>query len=231
MIAVPLKGTPGLTINRIRGASGDLKEYCEEFFDNIILPVDNMIGEENLGWGVAQRLLFHERNATANIGFGYMGGRKRGVRRSFVPQDAQAMAAAARRRGALDAVGSMIVDIYIESVVVPLTSARVMKGMRIGSHKGQWGSLGKLRSSVYAQSSVRCALAALGPDGVIWDGDEVQHDNVGTRWLECRGGTIAGGSNEMQRNIISERLLGLPREPDHFRDLPFSEMSRRARPR
>jgi alkylation response protein AidB-like acyl-CoA dehydrogenase len=104
-----------------------------------------------------------------------------------------------------------------------------MTGMRIGSHDGPWGSLAKLQSSSYSHDSVRAALAALGADGVIWDGDDVRTDNVGTTWLECRGGTIGGGSNEIQRNIISERLLDLPREPDPQRQLPFSETTRRSR--
>jgi alkylation response protein AidB-like acyl-CoA dehydrogenase len=79
---------------------------------------------------------------------------------------------------------------------------------------------------VAVHQTVRTALAALGAEAVIWNGEDVQVDNPGTTWLGARGGTIAGGSNEMQRNIISERLLGLPREPSFDRDRPFNEVLR-----
>ena len=103
-----------------------------------------------------------------------------------------------------------------------------MTGLRTGTHQGQWGSLLKLQSSVAKHNAARTALAVMGPDAVIWEGDEIRIDNPGTAWLGSRGGTIAGGTNEMQRNIISERLLGLPREPSVDRDIPFNVVVRNA---
>jgi alkylation response protein AidB-like acyl-CoA dehydrogenase len=230
MIAVPLKGARNISIQRTRSATGLTSDFCEEFFDDVVLPLDHLVGDENDGWAVAQTLLRHERNTVGNIGYGHLiGNRDREPKRMFGGEPAARSLTAADRRSSLDAVETMVVDAYIESVVAPLTSARVMAGLRAGTHQGQWGSLTKLQSTVAAQASVRTALAAWGADGVIWEGDEVRYDNVGTTWLESRGGTIAGGTNEMQRNIIAERLLGLPREPAADRDLPFSEVLRNAR--
>jgi alkylation response protein AidB-like acyl-CoA dehydrogenase len=230
MIAVPLKDTPGITIEQTRSASGQAGEFCQEFFDDVVLPAENLIGELNGGWTVAQRLLFHERNAVGNVGYGYLGlmTRRSGDAGSsmFGPPSPTALAQAAERRGVSDAVRNLAVDAYIQSIVGPLTSARIMTGMRVGTHQGQWGSLLKLQSSVGGHETIRAALAVLGAEAVMWDGDDVQLDNLGTMWLGSRGSTIAGGTSEMQRNIISERLLGLPREPSSDRDVPFNEVIR-----
>jgi alkylation response protein AidB-like acyl-CoA dehydrogenase len=225
-IAVPLKGTPGVTIEQTRTAAGLLGEFCQEFFDDVVLPAGNLIGEENNGWTVAQTLLFHERNAVGNIGYGYFGAGARGGGQTLSRTPSQ-LAALAARRGTLGAVGSQLAEAYIESVVGPLTSARIMTGMRVGTHQGQWGSLLKLQGSESAHQALRTSLAALGDDAVMWEGEEIQLENAGTAWLGSRGGTIAGGTSEMQRNIISERLLGLPREPSDDRDLPFNELVKR----
>ena len=226
-VAVPLAHNDKITIRQTRAANGELGDYCEEFFDDVPLPLDHLVGAENSGWAVAQSLLFHERNAVGRIGYGYLyGGKERGPRRGFPAYDARQSLRHAAERQSVSSLASQIADAYIQSVVGPLTANRVMTGMRIGTHKGQWGSLMKLQSAVAAQRSVRTALAAEGAGGVIWDGDEPELDNIGTIWIECRGGTIAGGSNEMQRNIISERLLGLPREPAFDRDVSFNEVLR-----
>src|SRR5262249_39200873 len=128
MIAVPLKNTPGVTIERTRTASGDAGEFCQEFFDDVVLPSENLIGELNGGWAVAQGLLFHERNAVGNIGYGYLG-QPRGARRdeiaaAYGAMTVPALVRDANRRGVTEAVGDLVADAYIRSVIEPLTSAR-----------------------------------------------------------------------------------------------------------
>lgn len=228
MIAVPLRDNPGLTVRQIRAVDGRPGDFCEEFFDGVVLPATNLIGHENDGWAVAQTLLLHERNAAGSIGYGYLA-----APTDSAPGDSRVSIAAiielakeTRRRGAGGAAVAQVADAYIESVVGTLTSARLMAGLRLGTHKGPWGSLAKLQASVSKHATLRTALAATGADGVIWDGSGIAYDNPGTTWLGARGGTLAGGSNEMQRNIISERLLSLPREPSFDRELPFNDVIR-----
>ena len=95
MIAVPLRHARGIAIQQTRSATGELGQFCEEFFDDVMLPLDNLIGAENQGWAVAQTLLLHERNAVGNIGYGYLNGcRTRGPKRMFALQPAGQLATA-----------------------------------------------------------------------------------------------------------------------------------------
>ena len=230
MIAVPLEDTPGVTIERIRAADGTLGEFCQEYFDDVKLPAENLIGEVNDGWAVAKALLFHERNAVANIGYGYFGPHEAAADEHESASRVPGMIRAVRgRAGVGSEMRQLIAEVHIEETVLPLTSDRVMTGMRLGTHEGQWGSLLKLQGSVAGIDCARTELAATGAAGVIWEGDEIRLDNPGTRWLGARGNTLAGGSSEMQRNIISERLLGLPREPSSERGMPFNEVVRQQR--
>lgn len=229
MVVMPLKDASGVSIEQIRSADGQLGDFCQEFFDDTVVPAWYLLGEENQGWPVAQTLLGHERNAVGNVGYGYgynMPG-ARGGQTSILPEPAE-LASVARQRGVGTAVATRIAEAYIEAQVGSLTSRRIRNGLRMGTHQGQWGSLLKLQSSVANHESVRTALRVLGADALVWEGDEVAYDNPGTEWVIARGGTIGGGTNEMQRNIVSERLLGLPREPATDRDRPFNEVLRNA---
>jgi alkylation response protein AidB-like acyl-CoA dehydrogenase len=226
MIAVPLKGTQGLTIDAIRSVTGVPGEFCVEFFDEVTLPAENLIGAENEGWTVAQRLLLHERNAGNGLqhGVGLFGisGDAPGV-------TVQEIAEGVRRRGlsADPALSQRVVEAYIEAAVSRYAGQRIMAGLRTGALKGQWASLLKLHLGLNSNRAAKAALATWAADGVIWDGDEKATGSAGEMFLRSRGFSIAGGTNEIQRNIVAERLLGLPREPSFDLDVPFSEVLRK----
>ena len=222
MISVPLRAS-GVTIEQTRTADGVVEELCEELFDDVILPVDHLIGGENDGWTVAQTLLLHERNASANVGYGYAGPRG-GSEAGGPTWDTDWLVRTALERGTDGVLRQQVAQVYIEEVVARLTRARVDTGMRLGTHQGPWGSLVKLQGAESTLERARIALAVAGTAGVIWESEDEGVTNPGTGWLVARGGTLAGGSNEMQRNIISERLLGLPREPSVDRDVPFRDV-------
>lgn len=224
MILVPLKNVDGVSVSRTRMADGSLGDVCEEFFDEVRIPASNLVGAEGDGWAVARALMAHERNQTAGVGYGYLGGGNNKVMVVDRSEFAADLVAAARARDTLTAHGQALADVYVDSLVTCLTSARIMRGQIVGTHDGNWGSAGKLLGSEDGHRAARVRLATLGADGVVWDGNAIETENAGTAWLLARTSTIGGGTSEIQRNIISERLLGLPREPSSDRDVPFSEV-------
>ena len=230
MFVLPLGDYPGVTIEPIKEVNGRA-HFCQEFFDDVVVPAGNLIGQENEGWAVAQRLLFHERNATVGIGlgYGYMNAGGSSARSGALRgSPAGALFAAAARRGAAGdpAVRQLIGRAYVDMAAHGFARRRIMAGQRTGALVGQWGSLLKLGEGVDSPAYAELAMAVAASDGVIWT-EESPGGAEGLAWMSSRGISIAGGSNEMQRNIISERLLGLPREYDPSRDLAFSEIQRR----
>jgi alkylation response protein AidB-like acyl-CoA dehydrogenase len=228
MFALPLKAK-GVTINPIIPAQGGEAHFFIEYLDEVEVPEDYVLGGEGAGWTVAQRLLFHERNATAGVGYGLgLGGGSSNGGFAFRLD----ILDLARRHGVTGdpALAARIADDYVELVVGEQLANRINGGMRMGKLQGQWGSLLKLGMGIDCPENADLALAVAGADGVVWSGDN-EGGEVVKNWLRVRGISIAGGSNEMQRNIVSERLMGLPREPGDDKSLPFNELIQRAKAR
>ncbi len=226
MFAIPLRAK-GVTIEPIIPVTGGPAHFFIEYFDDVEIPRENLIGGEGDGWTVAQRLLFHERNATAGVGYGYgLGGGSSEGSTSW-RKDIVRLAKASEVAGD-PATAQLIAEDYVNMVVARQLGERINTGMRMGLLQGHWGSLLKLGMGIDTPFNAEVALAVCGADGVVWTDGEAPGD-VGLNWLSCRGISIAGGSNEIQRNIVSERLLGLPREPGDDKSLPFSELLKRRR--
>lgn len=222
MFAVPLKAK-GVTIQPIVPATGGKAHFFIEYFDDVVIPEDYVLGGEGEGWTVAQRLLFHERNATAGIGYGLGlgGGNSEGGSGGWRLPTLELAA----RHGALEdpAFAAQIAQDYIELTVGNQLGVRINTGLRTGKLQGQWGSLLKLGMGIDCPANADLALGIAGADGVVWAGNGSGGEVV-DNWLRVRGIAIAGGSNEIQRNIVSERLLGLPREAGDDKTAPFNEL-------
>ena len=227
MIAVPLRDVPGVTIQPIRYATGEAAEFCQEFFDDVRLPLDQLIGAENDGWRVARTLLAHERLAAGGAGHGYGLTARSSGEGGALSAWPSTLVAQSNRRATSAGLAHLVADAYIERTVSRFANERIMTGIRTGALVGGWGSLVKLHLGTNSPLESKIALAVHGADGVIWDGDARFGDNAGEHWLISRGPALGGGSNEMQRNTLSEQLLGLPREHATDRDLPFDEVLQR----
>jgi alkylation response protein AidB-like acyl-CoA dehydrogenase len=213
MLIVPLR-SPGVTAVPIRQINGQA-EFCEVFLDDVVVPVTNVVGAIDDGWTVASTLLMHERSAAGQ------------TRRPNATADTVRLAHAASRSGdahARQLVARMAENDALERELVATISAEMARGEKPSTA----GSLVKLFRARKAQFAGHVAMDVAGADGVAWRTPE------GTRWsddyLNSRARSIAGGTSEMQRNIISERVLGLPREHQPDRDVPFREVRSNAVP-
>jgi alkylation response protein AidB-like acyl-CoA dehydrogenase len=228
MFAVPLED-PHVTIEPIVGIEGGPAHFFQEYFDDVVLPFEHLIGDENQGWSVAHTLLFHERNATAGVGHGLGLGGGHGHSSGAHGHGVEDLVRYAKLVERLDdpPTRQLIAQAFVTSRASTHAGDRVGIGMRTGAFKGDWGSLLKLGLGLDTLRRGEIGIAVAGAEGVIWSEEGGDAGAAGRAWLGARSISIAGGTNEMQRNIVSERLLGMPRELAADRDVPFSEVVRR----
>lgn len=212
---------PGIEVQRIKMVNG-LAEFCQEFFDDVAIPVADVIGAVNDGWTVASRLLIHEREAVGG-GSPYVSGvvagdAGKGGQRTDI-------ADLARATGQADdpIVRQLVAEDRVNNRVFQQLTERVTTGIRSGHFTAPAGALSRLYAATNSERHYDIGLEIAGPVAGAWaDGDPAGH--WGELYLSRQSNSLGGGSNEMQRNIISERVLGMPREFAADRDKPFGEV-------
>ncbi|MCX5044746.1 acyl-CoA dehydrogenase family protein [Aldersonia sp. NBC_00410] len=217
MFLVPIN-SPGVELRRIEQVDGS-NDFCTEFFDGLRLGDDAVVGEVNGGWAVASRLLFHERRA---VGQGSEFASGRGRERS--EESTGDLVALARSVGAADdpLVQDKVGRVLARRMVRDRLVEHVSGAMRDGSLPPAAGSIIRLFHSDVTFLEVDTATEIAGGFGVV-EGEE-QLLGVGERYLSRQTVALGGGSNEMARNVIGERVLGLPREYAADRGVPFNEV-------
>ncbi len=216
---------PGITVEQIKQVNGAM-EFCQEFFDDVPIPASDIMGALNDGWTVASRLLFHERNAVGGASpysSGMRVSESRGPRRNLVDL-ARQMGKSGDSR-----VRQMVGEARANSIVQGQLIARVTQGIETGVMPAPAGALLRLASSVTHVREVDIALDIAGTSAVVWKPGETTGE-AGVAYIFRQGLCLGGGSNEMQRNIISERVLAMPRDRGEDRDLPFSEVRHNTMP-
>jgi alkylation response protein AidB-like acyl-CoA dehydrogenase len=209
---------PGVTIRPIRQLDGR-SGFCQAFLDDVVVRGDDIIGALNAGWVVTQTMLVYERG---------MGAEARAEPREFVPD----LVALARDLGRLDdplvrqALARAHVNDYVQHQLLERVAARLR-----GSDRPNPGlaAYGKLAVGTHNPIRARIAMEIAGPAGTFWRSRDEQAAQRASDYLRSRALSIAGGTNEMQRNAIGERVLGLPREPSFDLSVPFTEVLSRAR--
>jgi alkylation response protein AidB-like acyl-CoA dehydrogenase len=205
--------SPGVTIKPLKQMNGGAG-FNEVFFDDVRVPYENVIGDVNEGWTVAITTLMNERVAIGSGG----GGRSRGSVTDLIDL--------AREHGvATDpVVRQSLAGLYTKSRIQKFLSMRTLTAASKGRIPGPEGSIGKLFGAQMLTDMGDLALAITGIAGVVSGAD----DNY--RWHEPLLGApaahIAGGSDEVMKNIIGERVLGLPGEPRPDKGVPWKEVLR-----
>jgi alkylation response protein AidB-like acyl-CoA dehydrogenase len=218
--AVPVDA-PGVTVQPIREINGDA-EFCQEFFDDVELGDDDVIGEVNQGWSVAQTMLVFERGA----------GREDPVRREGPGLLAPDLVASARRLGRDQDpyVRQLIARAHTNDFVAAQLALRVSGLIRRGGRASTGlASYGKLARGTFDALRARLGMEIGGAGALVWEPGDIDGQTAAVKYLNGRELAIAGGTNEMQRNGIGERVLGLPKEPRFDLDVPFREVVRKAK--
>jgi alkylation response protein AidB-like acyl-CoA dehydrogenase len=205
--------SPGVDVRPLRQMNGDT-HFTEVFLTGVRLPDRDRIGPVNGGWGVALTTLAHERGGVASPGGAWL--------------DESRLIALAHNLG-VDRdplVRQQIARVIVELRVASLTARRA-RARALAGRPGPEGSGLKLRASAAFRDFTNAAMAVLGPRAVA--GPEAHDGEWQTLFLTAPSLSIRGGTDEIQRNIVGEHVLGLPSEPRVDRDLPFDHLAKPGR--
>lgn len=199
--------SPGVSTRPIELISG-ASPFCETFFDDVRVTVENRIHEENKGWTVAKALLQHERTMLSASN-----------RRSKVSVPGRGLLEVARDslqvpEGLLpdDMLRAEIAQVQMDRLCYETLHQKNTEAREAGHGMGPEGSMFKLYLSELNQRTSDLRQRLNGGDSLVWDGDGIDEREIAiTReWLYGKAATILGGTSEVQLNIIAKRVLGLP---------------------
>ena len=206
--------SPGYSARPLRQLTGG-SEFCEMFFDNVRIPHENLLGEVNKGWYAAMATLIAERNMAdalenvalpSGVGISSIGGMGGAVD----------LAKSTRRRGKTawedDSIRQRIAQCAIEYVALEHSMSRAFARLEKGIPMADEVSISKLFRSELQQRGAEVSFEILGAYSQLWRGPHSEGSRAQvSSMLMMRGMTILAGTSEICRNIIAERILGLPR--------------------
>lgn len=200
----------GITIKPIQLISGS-SPFCETFFDDAIALREDLVGELNKGWTVGKRLLQFERSGVGAVSSS--GGEKKKEKpRNELADLAKQYLGEADDRISDSAARDKVIRHTMQQKAFTLTTERVIQENLSGKTPGAATSIFKLVGSSLAKEGSELKSELMGMQGTGWEGSGFSESELeATRsWLTTRAVTIYGGTNEVQMNIISKRVLGLP---------------------
>ena len=196
---------PGIDIRRIRQMTGE-DEFCEVFFTDARVSAGDVVGDVDEGWRVAVTTLLNER-MNLSTGYGVLWGS--GPSFSALWQTITFGGAAVGRRR------QTLADLYARSRVLKFMRANMADALAQGRTPGHEAAVQKLLADRFGQEITAAALAETSGSGLLWhDPDHADAHRWEDAFLFSRALTIGGGTEEIQLNILGERALGLPGEPE-----------------
>ncbi len=215
---------PGIQVEQIRQVDGSM-EFCQEFFDDVAIPVADVVGEVDDGWTVATRLLVHERNAVGGAS-PYTSGRSAGHASRVLDTSSAELATETGQAGRAH-VRQLVGEAHARQIVGGQLVRRVTQGVTTGAMAPPASSILKLFTATTVMRRCEIGLEIAGSAAAAWPAGQETAARGATEYSLWRQGmSLGGGSNEIQRNIISERVLGLPRELAADREVPYREVRR-----
>jgi alkylation response protein AidB-like acyl-CoA dehydrogenase len=205
LLLVDMK-TPGVTVRPLVQMTGEA-EFCEVFFEDVRVPADRMVGAPGAGWGIAMGIVAHERGPMWTFIF------QRKIRRSL-EQLVTLVREHPSTQGFLKdpVVRQRLAQAHIEVELLRLAGYRSLTTLLRTGHPGEASSLEKVLGSETDQRLRDLAMSLVGPYAGLRDGEHAPcNGDLARAYLYARGLTIMGGTSEIQRNVIAQRILGLPR--------------------
>ena len=207
---------PGVDIRPLRQMTGG-SSFNEVFFNDVRVPAAQLIGQQDDGWRCAIAMLMNERVAIGSGGGVGRAGAGGGIKPYLKLAQAQGLDHDPTVRQAL-------ADVYIRQQVLGYIGQRTRAAVKAGRAPGPEGSIAKLAGALLARRTSDLAMTIAGAAGQAWATDDPRGDRWAMAVLSAPASRIAGGTDEIQRNIVGERVLGLPKDPAVDRELPFKEL-------
>jgi len=215
--------SPGITIRPIIDLSGHENEYNEVFFEDVMVPADRLLGQEGEGWAISMRQLQTERVALSKPGAIWGAG-----------PSARELVAGLDALGALDdpLVRDEAAKLYIEGEILRLLAYRSLSDRMNARTPGPEGAIRKMLAAPHGQRVVDLAKRAQGPRGLLEGEDRMPrpagrnglYDDWEQAFWFSPAVTLCVGTQEILKNVVGERMLGLPREKDPSARGPWNEM-------
>lgn len=198
--------TPGITVKPFL-TTGGTPAFCETWFEDVEVPKENLIGEENMGWTYAKALLGHERTLVSGVGISARTLLRTKRLAAEIMQDGKPL---------LDdpAFRAKIARSEIKLEALRTTVLRSLASAQLGHAPGPESSILKLRGTELQQETIDLLMEVIGHDSLTWFNDDgvvpARAESAPSIFNYVRAATIYAGSNEIQKNIIAKLILGMP---------------------